>query len=412
MQKMSTRDLSWVLTLFGTAIGAGVLYLPIQAGVGGLWVLLLVSALLFPMTYWSHSNLTRLVAGSPKGGDITQVVENYLGRHAGLLVTMLYFLVIVSILLVYAIGLTNAVQSLLRYQLKGPVLARSQLALLVIMIPVSMVLLGQSILPRLISLLVYPLMFFLLAIALFLIPSWHPGWLLHQSLSWHSVIHVLMFMPILVFATNFSPICSSLAQAYRQELPEPKSCVKKTDQLIKANVWLMMVFVLFFVLSCLFCLDPRQVHEAVQHNLSVMTIISRYTTSHFVHYLGPGITIVAIVTSLFGHFMGAREGLNGCLIKMLRWQKQEKSLNLWLIDACSVTVIVFLCWLAATENWQVILIIGAVVAPILALLLYVLPVWVIHRTPSLKMYRRRVNTWVAVVGCLVVVGFVLGKYLS
>lgn len=412
MQKVSTRDLSWILTLFGTAIGAGVLYLPIQAGVGGLWVLLLVSAIIFPMTYWSHSNLTRLVAGSPKGGDITQVVENYLGRRAGLLVTLLYFLVIVSILLVYAIGLTNAVQSLLRYQLKESVLARPQLSLLVVVIPVAMVLLGRDVLPRLISILVYPLMFILLAIAFFLIPAWHPGWLLHQAPSWHLVTHGLMFMPLLVFATNFSPICSSLGQAYRQAIPEPASCVKKTDQVIQASVWLMLFFVLFFVLSCLFCLNPVQVHEAVQHNLSVMTIISRYTTSHFVHYLGPVTTIVAIISSLFGHFMGAREGLNGCLIKLLRWRKQEKVLNLRLIDTFSVCSIVLLCWLAAMENWRVISIIGAVVAPILALLLYVLPVWIIHRAPSLSLYRRRVNIWVAVVGFLVVVGFVLGKYLN
>ena len=36
-------DLSWVIGLFGTAVGAGILFLPINAGAGGLWPLLIVT---------------------------------------------------------------------------------------------------------------------------------------------------------------------------------------------------------------------------------------------------------------------------------------------------------------------------------------------------------------------------------
>lgn len=45
-------DTMWMLGLYGTAIGAGVLFLPINAGVGGLLPLLMIMAILaFPMTY-------------------------------------------------------------------------------------------------------------------------------------------------------------------------------------------------------------------------------------------------------------------------------------------------------------------------------------------------------------------------
>ena len=30
-------ELSWTISLFGTAVGAGVLFLPINAGLGGIW---------------------------------------------------------------------------------------------------------------------------------------------------------------------------------------------------------------------------------------------------------------------------------------------------------------------------------------------------------------------------------------
>lgn len=40
-----------MLGLYGTAIGAGVLFLPINAGIGGLIPLLIMLVLAFPMTF-------------------------------------------------------------------------------------------------------------------------------------------------------------------------------------------------------------------------------------------------------------------------------------------------------------------------------------------------------------------------
>lgn len=35
--KWTYRDFTWALSLFGTAVGAGVLFLPIKAGAGGFY---------------------------------------------------------------------------------------------------------------------------------------------------------------------------------------------------------------------------------------------------------------------------------------------------------------------------------------------------------------------------------------
>ena len=53
--KWHSEDTVWVLGLFGTAIGAGVLFLPINAGIGGFWPLLIVFVLAFPITYLAHA---------------------------------------------------------------------------------------------------------------------------------------------------------------------------------------------------------------------------------------------------------------------------------------------------------------------------------------------------------------------
>ncbi|MEA9420185.1 HAAAP family serine/threonine permease, partial [Aeromonas caviae] len=80
LSKASSRginkaDVVWMLGLYGTAIGAGVLFLPINAGVGGLWPLVAMLILALPLTFFAHRGLTRFVlSGSTRDGDITEVV--------------------------------------------------------------------------------------------------------------------------------------------------------------------------------------------------------------------------------------------------------------------------------------------------------------------------------------------------
>ena len=52
--KWNKADTTWMLGLFGTAIGAGVLFLPINAGIGGIWPLLMITLFAFPVTFLAH----------------------------------------------------------------------------------------------------------------------------------------------------------------------------------------------------------------------------------------------------------------------------------------------------------------------------------------------------------------------
>lgn len=112
-------DTMWMLGLYGTAIGAGVLFLPINAGVGGMIPLIIMALIAFPMTFFAHRGLTRFVlSGKNPGEDITEVVEEHFGVGAGKLITLLYFFAIYPILLVYSVAITNTVESFMMHQLQ------------------------------------------------------------------------------------------------------------------------------------------------------------------------------------------------------------------------------------------------------------------------------------------------------
>lgn len=73
--------------------GQGTLFLPINAGLNGPLVLILMALLAYPLTYLPHRALCRLVlSGSRRDGDITDVVEEHFGTLAGKGIMVLYLL--------------------------------------------------------------------------------------------------------------------------------------------------------------------------------------------------------------------------------------------------------------------------------------------------------------------------------
>ncbi len=98
----------WMLSLYGTAIGAGTLFLPIDAGLNGIWPLIIMTILAFPMTYFSHQALCRFVlSSSGTKNNITDAVEEHFGPFEGKILTLLYFFSIYPILLMYSVAITN-----------------------------------------------------------------------------------------------------------------------------------------------------------------------------------------------------------------------------------------------------------------------------------------------------------------
>jgi len=177
-------DTMWMLGLYGTAIGAGVLFLPINAGVGGLIPLIIMAIIAFPMTYFAHRGLTRFVlSGKNPGEDITEVVEEHFGVGAGKLITLLYFFAIYPILLVYSVAITNTVDSFMTHQLGMTPPPRAILSLILIVGMMTIVRFGEQMIVKAMSVLVFPFVIALMVLACYLIPQWNGAALETLSLS-------------------------------------------------------------------------------------------------------------------------------------------------------------------------------------------------------------------------------------
>ena len=350
---------------------------------------------------------------SNKKRDFTEIIEDYFGKKAGLLITGLYFFCITSILMVYSIALNNDMGSfLLQIGITKSNLAQGPYMISIILgVLIGILLMGEKILLRIMELLVYPLMLILLLMSAYLIPSWNLG-IFKVPFSWGSFgKNLLMTIPLLVFAMNFSPAISTLVVSYKDENLDISSSINKINRVIIMNSFLLLLFVMFFVFSCILSLSDEQIRISLENNLSVMSIFGRYNSSRIIQYLGPIISLVAIITSFLGHFLGSREGLNGIIIKLLKWNKQDNKINKRNVDIFSVCFLSFILWLVAIIDLKIVEAIGLVVSPTIAILLYILPIYMFHKIPSLNIYKNKMCYFLIFSGFSVIVGFLLGKLL-
>jgi len=390
----SRHDTTWMLGLFGTAIGAGTLFLPINAGIGGFWPLLALALLAFPMTYYAHRALTRFVLSGREGADITEVVEQHFGKGAGTMITLLYFFAIFPILLIYSVALTNTVGSFLEHQLHIQPPPRALLAFVLILGLLAVVRCGERFIVKAMSLMVYPFIVALLFLAVFLVPHWNGGILSTATTlpAPSAFLHTFwLAIPVMVFSFNHSPIISAFAVDQKRVYGDQAE--GRSSQILARAHGLMVVLVLFFVFSCVLTLSPAQLAEAKAQNISILSYLANHFSNPTIAFVAPLIAFVAIAKSFLGHYIGASEGLKGLVAKTGARPAPK------LLDRLTAALMLVVCWAVATLNPSILGMIETLGGPIITALLFLMPMYAIHKVPAMRQYAGKAsNVFVVVVG--------------
>ncbi|AXF59850.1 MULTISPECIES: septum formation initiator [unclassified Leclercia] len=412
--KWHSEDTVWVLGLFGTAIGAGVLFLPINAGIGGIWPLLIVFVLAFPITYLAHRGLARFIYSSnTPESTITDAIGEHFGMLAGKVFTVIYFFAVYTILIMYAVAITNTAQSFITHQLGMAEPPRALVAIVLILGLMFIVRLGQRLIMRVMSALVYPFILSLIFMALFLIPHWN-GAILHTlnvstTGGGHGMLLTLwMTFPVLVMSFNHYPIISPMVvrqkQRYGQALAE-----RKCGQIQRYGILLMTLVVLFFVLSCVLSLSPQQLAEAKEQNLSILSYLANQFGTPVIAWLSPIIAFVAITKSFLGHYIGAYESLRDLIVEAAAARGKKPAIRS--VDIVILVFMVLTCWFAAYKNPSILGIIEYISGPTGAVILLLLPMYAIHKLPALAPYRGKTsNVFVTLIGLITVSAIFYGMF--
>ncbi len=408
------QDTVWMLSIYGTAIGAGTLFLPINAGLSGIWPLVLMIILAFPMTYFSHRALCRFVLSGAGKKDITEVMNEHFGPLAGKLLTLLYFFAIYPILLMYSVAITNTTQSFIVNQMGFASPSRGLLAIILILGLMTVIAFGQKIIIKLMSILVYPFIFSLVLLSLYLIPHWN-GAIFHQSnnvlagsKNYSLLMTIWLTIPVMVFSFNHSPIISSFAVSQKESFKEDAD--KKCVSILKYSHIMMVATVMFFVLSCVFSLSPYDLAQAKQQNISILSYLANHFQTPIIAYAAPIIAFIAITKSFLGHYLGAKEGLQSMLVNYFHFRGKHVSNKT--IHYLIAIFMISSCWIIATLNPSILGMIEMLGGPIIAMLLFLMPMYAIATVPALQEYRTQkvYNLFTIVVGIVAISAILYGLF--
>ncbi len=403
------RDMEWMLALFGTAVGAGVLFLPINAGLGGIWPLIAMTLLVGPMTFLAHRGLTRFcLSSSNPNGNITDAVVEHFGPKAGSVITFGYFASIFPILMIYGIGITNTVNSLIINQLGMTPPPRLLLSFVLVVALVAVMVAGQKMVLKVTQTIVYPLIAVLLGVSLYLIPEWN-GAQFDAPFNMGDFFKTLFVtIPVLVFAFNHSPAVSSFASAYRKDLGD-KAEPAASRTLLRTSM-LLAGFVMFFVFSCVLTLSPAELAQVKSDNIAILSYFAQRTDNSLFGWLAQIVALVAISSSFFGHYMGTREGLNSMVVNTLKKRNPNAEISEAKVSRFSMMFITLAVWAVAYANVSVMGMIEALVAPILAMILFIMPVLAVKKVPAMRKYDSAINYFTLVMGIITITGFIASNF--
>lgn len=399
----------WMINLFGTAVGAGVLFLPINAGQGGFYPLIIMALLVGPMTYLSHLGLARFVLSSKNAGsDITAVTHEHFGKEAGKLITLLYFLAIFPILLAYGVGITNVISSFMVNQLGLSAPSRLLLSGISVLSMVGVMLLNEKFVLRITEWLIYPLVAILFGISLYLIPQWNTSMLSAEFPSLGNFLKTLWItIPVLVFAFNHSPAISSSALSHAKFCNnDPEATDKLIVRSLRGTAGILVGFVMFFVFSCVLTLSPEELLLAKQQNIPILSFLANKFENPIISYFGPAVAFFAITSSFFGHYLGAREGMEGFINQMC-----DKPINPTKFRYITAVVFFATIWLVAYLNPSILGFIESLGGPVIAMILFIMPMYAIHTVPALARFKGRLsNIFVVIMGLIAISAIVIDLF--
>lgn len=317
-------DTTWTLGLFGTAIGAGVLFFPYPRRVWRAYPHSADAGFSLPHCVLLSPALARLcLSGSNPSGNITETVEEHFGKTGGVVITFLYFFAICPLLWIYGVTITNTFMTFWENQLQMPALNRGFVALFLLLLMAFVIWFGKDLMVKVMSYPVWPFIASLVLISLSLIPYWNSAVidqvdLSNIALTGHDGILVTVWLgiSIMVFSFNFSPIVSSFVVSKREEYEKEfgrEFTERKCSQIISRASMLMVAVVMFFAFSCLFTLSPQNMADAKAQNIPVLShrqpfrlfVGDKIYFCNGVEYGASIIALVAIFKSFFGHYRDA-----------------------------------------------------------------------------------------------------------
>lgn len=401
---LNSVDWGWVILSIGMAIGAGIVFLPVQVGLVGIWVFLLSAVIGYPAMYLFQRLFVNSLASSEVCTDYPGVISHYLGKNWGFFLGLLYLLMLTLWICVYATAITNDSASYLKtFGVTNHLISKDPLYPLgLISLLVLIASRGEEFLFRISTVMVLTKLAIVAFLGLAMVGLWKASNVTvpppAPSLIKDSIITLPFTLTSILFLQTLSPMVIS----YRQRELSPDMARRKSLRAMNLAFAILFVTVFFYALSFTLALGHEEAVRAYEQNVSALAIAAELFPPGIAIWLGVILNLFAVMTAFFGVYLGFHEAARGITLNLLgRWMKLESVRPGWVNHGIQLGVVLLTFFIIRLE--VPVLAFTSLSSPIFGLIGCLIPAWLVLQVPRLKPYRNASLLLIVLTGLLLIV---------
>jgi len=378
------QDNIWALGLYGTAVGAGTLFLPVEIGTRGPVIFLIMLLLGLPLSLLPHLLLCRVYMREEETATGTlPIFGSFFSGRGEKLMTLFYCVTFFPVTLVYGVALVNAMDNFLTEHLHFTGISRGTLSFIVVAALYVVLSKGRDKVVATMSALALPFAASVLLIGVSLIPDWHLSNFTSAITEVKStplsttMKGIWLTLPLITFSFCCAPMVSPLTSYYREKRAEGES---KALFVIRVAYVAIFTSIIFFVLSCVLSIPHDSFVQAKAQNLNVLSVMKGNGDFSLIYYLAPFIAIIGMTKSFLGVGLSVAETF-GQLAASVSGKKAATSKRV------ASLVLFLLTFGIVYANPDVINRIETFCGPLIAVILFLIPAYLIYTRNALAQLR-------------------------
>lgn len=378
-------DIGWVILCVGMAIGGAMIFMPVQVGMTGLWVFLVASAIAYPGVYWFQDIYLQSLTATESANDYTDIITQYLGKNWAMLLSILYFLLMLNGILGYSTGLVrDSSEHLYNNGITSFSLADDTFwwAPIIFIVMVSIAAQGEKLLFKVSGPLVIGKLGIILLLGAIMIPHWDFTNIKPLTPFFPFIRDVFITIPFAVFSLVFMPILSPLYVGFCKEASDKKTATYRAFRASRIAFLILIVSVLFFAVSFTLALPYEEAVNAYEKNISALALASNVLPGTMIKVMSTALNIFALVTAFFALYLSLHEGLQGIIFNMLSRVVPEEKINKKVLHYSVALVIILGLWAYVELNIKVVILLS-LGAPLFGIVACFIPVLLVYMTPAL-----------------------------
>ncbi len=402
--RFDSTDWGWVIMSIGMAIGAGIVFLPVQVGLVGLWVFLLSAVIGYPAMYMFQKLFINTLADSPKCEDYPSVIAGYLGKNWGFFLGILYFIMLVIWVFVYSTAITNDSASFLHtFGVTDQILSTNPFyGLAVICFLVVLASRGEQLLFKISTGMVLTKLLVVAFLGLFMVQHWDLANIGAFPDFDYLIKETIVMLPFTLTSILFIQSLSPMVISYRSHNKSIEVARYKAIRAMNIAFGILFVTVFFYAISFNLAMGHEQAVKAYEQNISALAMVSQGADDTVVKIFSLILNIFAVMTAYFGVFLGFREACHGIAMNILRRLLPEDKINETLVKYGIIVFAILVSWGAIVLNAPV-LSFTSICSPIFGMVGCLIPAYLVYKVPFLEKYKTLSLKIIIFTGILLVV---------